>query len=77
MRMPGFTAEESIYRTTRQYRTHVTFNQTDGAIRPALVEETDEPVGWEFCPTMQTQVHQSQRLQSEGTYGEIEVQASL
>ena len=49
MRMPGFTAEESIYRTTRQYRTHVTFNQTDGAIRPALVGETDEPVGWEFC----------------------------
>jgi hypothetical protein len=49
MRIPGFTAEESSYRTTRQYRTHVTFNQTDGAIRPALVGETEEPVGFEFC----------------------------
>jgi hypothetical protein len=46
--MPGFTAEESIYKTSRHYRSGA-FKQADVAIHPALQEETAEPVGWQLC----------------------------
>jgi hypothetical protein len=49
MNMPRFTAEESIYRTSRHYRLSGAFNQVGGVINPGLVGETDEPVGWQLC----------------------------
>jgi hypothetical protein len=49
MNIPGFTAEESVYKTSRHYQMSATFNQADVAIHPALVKETDEPVGWQLC----------------------------
>jgi hypothetical protein len=36
MRMPGFTAEASLYNTSEHYAIHGTFAQADGAVHPAL-----------------------------------------
>jgi hypothetical protein len=45
MKMPGFTAEESMYKTSRHYRTRATFNQAGVPIHPALGEVEDGPIG--------------------------------
>ena len=48
MTIPGFTAEQAVYKTSRHYQMNA-FNRTDGLIHPALIGDTDKPVGWQVC----------------------------
>lgn len=49
MKIPGFTAEQSDYKTSRHSQMNADFKRTGRTIHPALLGETEKPVGWQVC----------------------------
>ena len=49
MKIPGFTAEQSVYNTSRHSQMNAVFKRTVGTIHPALLGDTDKPAGWQLC----------------------------
>ena len=49
MEIPGFTAAQSIYKSSRHSQLNAAFKRTGGTVQLALIAETDKPVGWQMC----------------------------